>query len=369
MNIYEKKFKDFIREDKVDISSRVNKLNNLISNIDPIEDLKSILSNSNISEVINEDFDPDQEVVLSGDYKGSPFEFNIGKPVDTNLTIDNSTLIQALDILEKDTPQIKSNAKSLMDVMLKEPKDPRDGRETIDKVLKRFLPEILEDLTDIDTEAVFQDGPFRSNMQEAIDILKSEGRWESEIAGTIGDLLKMPYLSFVVLAYKMDIFSREDVSKLLDKHLNLDSSFITFEANPIQGGGVYVYTEDGDVKYIGISDDFKADYGTYRKAEGQVSAIVPGGAATRKGNNNKIANAVKKANDEGRIADIKWYNFSIPDTSVLDDSSDDIQREWGSNPKKARSFVERVLMSRYNTIENGWNSREEDVENVNINNP
>lgn len=216
----------------------------------------------------------------------------------------------------------------------------------IPKIKSEFLEKYIKD--EIITEELF----------DSLKELHELKIYRGDVIDTYFKLLNCPYEIFVKAIFNLEKKKNKIdylFSKLFKKHISNESLFMPFEAGNVLKGysGVYFFTCNEKVVYVGKSSDFQVEYNGYKSSRVQNS--FPNNKGTRGKINMKIA---EKANNNINQLSIKWYNMSEKSTNI-DYIFDNLEKK-GVNIKntfklkKPNDFFETLIMSVLD-VEN-WNN-------------
>ena len=218
----------------------------------------------------------------------------------------------------------------------------------------------LSKLSNVFLENYINNGKLSSEMIKSLEELHKKGIYKGGIIDSYSKLLNNPYEILVKSIFYLEKQKKRNTnhlfSELFKNHVTDKSSIITFESNKVQRGkkGVYFFTVDENIVYVGKSSNFQTEYNQYKS--GRFANSFPKNNGTRGRINMKIAKKVKVKN---KSPNIKWYNMSIENSNIdlifekLEEKEVSIKNTFkGKNPKL--DFFETLIMNLITSEK--WNS-------------
>jgi len=209
-------------------------------------------------------------------------------------------------------------------------------------------------------ETYFRNGKLTSEIKKSLEELYKKGVYQGDVIDSYSKLLSSPYEILVKSIFYLEKQKKSNTNylfpELFKKHVTDKSSIITFESNKVQNGkkGVYFFTVDGNIVYVGKSSDFQTEYNGYKS--GRFVNSFPNNNGTRGKINMKIAEKVKV---KTKFPNINWYNMPIDNSNIdliftkFEKKGVSIKNTFkGKNPRL--DFFETLIMSLITSEK--WNS-------------
>lgn len=200
-------------------------------------------------------------------------------------------------------------------------------------------------------ESYLIDGKLTNEIKDSLKELHSNGIYQGDILDTYSKILCSPYEILVKSIFHLEKQKNRSLNHLypflFKKHVTEQSSVIDFKASNVlkDKAGVYFFTCNDEIVYVGKSSNFKNEYNGYRS--GKFNNSFPNNNGTRGKINMKLAEKVKKGKE---FQNIKWYNLPIDKSNVneifekLKAKGVDFDQTFKKNNPKL-DFFETLIMS------------------------